>query len=97
MHTRVLGNKAQWKYQCMVRFENHVEKLIADSPHGYLKEVTNLSRLRSAFSDRFSFTSLDTLFYWGAGLIDWEKCKPLARQFLFGNISLLTKTLYLKN
>jgi hypothetical protein len=69
--------------------------MIADSPHGYLKEVTNLSRLRSSFSDRFSFTAMDTLFYWGAGLIDWEKCKPLARQFFFGKIYLLLDALYL--
>ena len=95
LHTRVLGNKSQWKYQCLIRFENHVEKLIAESPRGSLKEVTSLNRLRSSFSDHFSFTTMDALFYWGAGLIDWEKSEPLARQFFFGKISLLTETLYL--
>lgn len=82
-HARILGNKGQWKHHSITRFEEHVERVVTQSPHQSYRSVTDADRLRGIFSETWNFENHDFLFYWGSVVIDWQQSSARARDFWF--------------
>ncbi|KAA6408320.1 MAG: hypothetical protein FRX48_08062 [Lasallia pustulata] len=49
---------------------------------GLFFEVTNTRQMKGFFRDRFSIATIEHLFKWIKGVVDWDKCSRDVHRFL---------------